>query len=241
MCHSFSSPVAIEPISAPVIAGDYPGGIVQVWDVDSGEVRTTIETGYGYCATAEFVFVSPDWSTLYVPHESRILERIEENGESVYAFHYDGGIRSWELSTGQERTYHQQSPPTGVFLLTPSPDGFTWLVSAHESSRLKRRMTSSLWDSRTGEFRPLGGGLYVYGAFDEEGRTVAVVRVDDESRKDAIQLFDVASPVQVHRATALVQRVDRLQRRHAGFGRREGDFHLREDAGGNQRLVGDQG
>jgi hypothetical protein len=30
-----------------IIAGDYPGGIIQVWDSETGRQLTKIETGYG--------------------------------------------------------------------------------------------------------------------------------------------------------------------------------------------------
>ena len=49
-----------------LIAGDYPGGVVVVWEVAGGKQLTSVETGYGYRNGAEYFSVAPDWKSLYV-------------------------------------------------------------------------------------------------------------------------------------------------------------------------------
>src|SRR5438132_1451119 len=58
--------IRFTPDGKRIIAGDYPGGIVALWDVETGKRLTTIETGYGYRGTADYFFTTPDWKTLFV-------------------------------------------------------------------------------------------------------------------------------------------------------------------------------
>jgi hypothetical protein len=73
------------PDGKRIIAGDYPGGVIQVWDVDTGQQLTKIETGYGYRGSAAYFFLTPDWQTVYVSREKRSMTRIEKAGKKLVA------------------------------------------------------------------------------------------------------------------------------------------------------------
>src|SRR5213593_1589973 len=44
--------VRYSPDGRRLIAGDYPGGVVVLWDVSTGRALSTIETGRGYRGSA---------------------------------------------------------------------------------------------------------------------------------------------------------------------------------------------
>lgn len=175
------------PDGARIIAGDRDSGVVQVWDVASGESLMAIETGSPSRSQLDFFQVSPDWSSLYVPYQNEAREEIGDDGNSRFAFDYDGGIRAWSLATGSELGWYQQNPPTGVSSMAGSQRGDMYLVGEFLKSRPERKYGASLWDAQNGEFRPLdphlGGGV-----FSSDGRVLAV-----SSGDQAIVLIDVAS------------------------------------------------
>src|SRR5262245_35100514 len=53
--------VRYSPDGKRLIAGDYPGGVVVVWDVATGKQLTKIETGPRYRGWIDYFFVAPDW------------------------------------------------------------------------------------------------------------------------------------------------------------------------------------
>ncbi len=56
---SIISEIHYSPDGKRIIAGDYPGGVVVVWDVATGKQLTAIDTGYGYRGSAQYFFLSP--------------------------------------------------------------------------------------------------------------------------------------------------------------------------------------
>lgn len=73
--------IDFSPDGKRILAGDYPGGVIAVWDVASGKRLSTIEAGYGYHSTAHFYAVSPDWQTVFAWREKRKVERVEQDGK----------------------------------------------------------------------------------------------------------------------------------------------------------------
>ena len=67
-----------------LVAGDYPGGVVQLWDVETGRQLEKIETGYGYKSTYDYFFLSPDWKSVFTWREKRIPNRIEKDGKRFF-------------------------------------------------------------------------------------------------------------------------------------------------------------
>ena len=53
--------IQFSPDGKKIIAGDYPGGVLNVWNVDNGERQVTIETDKGHRSSWQYFVVSPDW------------------------------------------------------------------------------------------------------------------------------------------------------------------------------------
>jgi WD40 repeat protein len=182
------------PDGRRLLAGDYPGGTVVVWDVATGRPLTTIETGRGYRGSAQYAFLSPDWQTLFVSKEERSTEQIEQDGKKLIRWQFNGGVRAWDLATGRLKTTYQHDPPRNVLGMQLSPDGsrfaaFEELPGIYE--RAKR--AASLWDVKTGQYRPLPDGLESLGVFSPDSRTLAISAVDENGYAQAVKLFDGAT------------------------------------------------
>src|SRR5439155_19438495 len=77
------------PDGKQLIAGDYPGGVVMVWDVASGKQLVKIETGFGYRGSADYGLVSPDWRTLFVSRLQPKFEAIDVDGTPMTRRNFD--------------------------------------------------------------------------------------------------------------------------------------------------------
>lgn len=178
-----------------MIAGSYPEGVIQVWDVESGRQLVTIESGYGYRHANEYFCVSPDWSRVYVARAKEIRHRFERDGKKLNRWKFDSEIRAWDLASGELKSVFRQTPMRGIGWMTMSPDGRTFMVGADlpgETEGRPRRAVS-LVDTATGKFRELPGNLSMVGDFSPDSRTLAVHEMDDDSYATAIRLFDVAT------------------------------------------------
>jgi WD40 repeat protein len=180
-----------------LIAGDYPGGVVVVWDVVSGRQLTTIETGYGYRGSLDYFFLTPDWRTLLVARMGkRKYERLEEQGKPKIRWTFNGDVRAWDLASGQVVRTYQHQPPRGMRLgMELSPDGTTFVTFEELPGTYEQqpKRAASLWDAKTGEHRPLPDGLASYGRFSPDGRSLAIASEDSDGYAQAIKLIDVAT------------------------------------------------
>jgi WD40 repeat protein len=167
-----------------LIAGDYPGGVVAVWDIETAKRITTIETGYGSRSSMNYFFITPDWKTLIVSRRGkRKIDRIEKDGKQMQQLECDGNIRAWDLTTGELKRTYQHDPPRFIHAMTLSPDGskfFTseWLPGIFEDSP---KDTGSLWDVKTGEFVDLGMNVETYSIFAPDGKTIATATRDKDA------------------------------------------------------------
>ena len=179
------------PDGKRLIAGDYPGGVVAVFDVASGKRLTTLETGYGYRSTAKYFSVSPDWKTVYVSREKRKAERVEQNGKRMLNWTFDGDVRAWSLDDGQlVRTYKHQ-PPRGIWWMALSPDGSKMLTAEHLSGISERgyQSAASLWDVKSGTSRTVEG-LTSFGNFSPDGRSLVFTLQDEDGYAHGLKLID---------------------------------------------------
>jgi WD40 repeat protein len=183
------------PDGKRIIAGDYPGGVVQLWEVESGKQLTKIETGYGYRGSYGYFFLTPDWSTMLVPQEMRKGTRFERDGKKLLRWDMDGGVRSWNVATGQLLDSYKQDPPRNVRGMGLSPDGRTFATYEElpgESEGAPKR-GSSLWDVATKRYRPLPDGVSFADAFSPDGRLIACIRSDDDGMASAIEMVDTST------------------------------------------------
>ncbi|HWB11329.1 MAG TPA: WD40 repeat domain-containing protein [Pirellulales bacterium] len=107
--------IAFSADSNRIVAGDYPGGIVQFWDVESGKELVAIDTGYGYRASDPFFSLSSDWRTLFSARRGEVTRTaVEKDGQRLARWEFDGDVRSWDVATGKLRHTFQHSPPRGI-------------------------------------------------------------------------------------------------------------------------------
>lgn len=187
--------IRFSPDGRQLIAGSYPEGVIQVWDVNSGRSLVKIESGYETRATDEYFRVSPDWKTVYVFRMKRNYRRIEKAGKKLNQWELEGDVRGWDLTTGELRDVFRRSPMRGIGWMTMSPDGQTLMLGEQLSGETEGapNRAVSLLDLPTGTFRELPGNLAMIGAFSPDSRSLAVAQNGDDYYKPAIQLFDVAT------------------------------------------------
>jgi WD40 repeat protein len=179
-----------------LIAGDYPGGVVVVWEVESGRELATIETGYGSRGSEKYLFLSPDWQTLFVSWEKKAkTEGLEKNGKRLVRWEFDGSVRAWDLTTGQLRKTFKHQPPRNILGMQLSPDGaklvtFEELPGTYEHSP---KRAASLWDVKTGEYCSLPDGLQFYTEFSPNGQVLASVAEGEDLYAQAVKLCDTAT------------------------------------------------
>jgi len=187
------SQIHYSPDGKRIIAGDYPGGVVVVWDVATGKQLTAIETGYGYRGSAQYFFLSPDWQTLYVSRQKRKVERLEKEGKRLMHWTFEGDVRAWNLATGQIAKTFKHEPPRGMRAMQLSPDGTKFVTSDEIPGTYEGQPKSgvSLWDVETGQYRTLPDGLEP-DKFSPDGGTLAMTSAD-QGYAQAVKLFDTAT------------------------------------------------
>ena len=186
--------IRFSPDGKRLIAGNYPGGVVHVWDLASGKRISTMEAGNEPRATFNYFDLTPDWETMFAWQEGRgKFEKFERDGKTLQRVEYGSLIRSWNVESGSLLRTYQHSPPRGIRMMYLSPTGKYFLTldevpGEFESSR-PRALT--LWDAASGEHRQVGVGNTGPGAFSSDGRLVSV-RVPmpgDDSHTESIRIF----------------------------------------------------
>ncbi len=190
------SGLQFSPDGRRLIAGDWPGGVAVVWDVASGERLTTIETGARIWGGEGYLFLSPDWQTLFVSRGERKTERLEQDGQRLFRWECRGDVRAWDVTTGQLRRTFQHEPQRDLSWMQLAPDATHFvtfdILSGVGAGGPKHAM--SLWDVATGRSRPLPDRLYRLGRFSPDGRTWAVAaQGDDDEYATALKLLDTAT------------------------------------------------
>jgi WD40 repeat protein len=184
--------IRFSPDGKRIMAGDYPGGVVVVWDVATGKQLTAIETGFGLRGGAEFFSISPDWHTLFVSREKRKFERVEKDGKQLLRWEFDGEVRAWDLSTGKLAQSYKHQPPRNINSMTLSPDGIKFVTYDQLPGIYERQAKSavSIWDVKSGEHLQLPDGLQGFGRFSPDGQNFATTAVDEDGNTQALKLID---------------------------------------------------
>jgi len=186
--------VRYSPDGKRLIAGDYPGGVVQIWDTETGKQLTKIETGYGLRGSAEYFFVTPDWNTLYAPREKRKFAHFEKGGKRMIRWEFDGDVRSWNLANGERLGILKHNPPRNIRGMCLSPDGATILTFEELPGEYEGQpaRAMSLWDVKAKEFRPLPA-IVSPGTFSSDSKTIAMTADNGDGYTTALKLFDVTT------------------------------------------------
>jgi hypothetical protein len=186
--------IGFSPDGKRIIAGDYPGGIIQVWDVETGNELTTIETGYAYHASNKYFHVTPDWKSLYSPRTDRKLTRIERDGKALRRWEFNGEIRSWDVTTGELMGRFGQTVPRSVIYTTLSPNG-RFVLAGHElageyESHPPRRV--SLWNTESRTVCDISESGRAIGVFSADSTRVALSEFAERFCTD-VGIFDTTT------------------------------------------------
>ena len=185
--------IQFSPDGKRLIAGNYPGGIVHVWEVANNKRLLTFETGSGHRGSADYLAVSPNWQQVYAPTNTRgTFERVQQDGKTVTKVEYQDLVQEWDLASGKLLRKMQCTPPHGIRGLDFSPDGTYFLTSddvpaVFESNR-PRALT--YWDVATGKDRQVAAGNANAGAFSTDGKFFAATspQPDDDSHTHSIKI-----------------------------------------------------
>ncbi|HEX4143669.1 MAG TPA: redoxin domain-containing protein [Pirellulales bacterium] len=214
--HPDGSIVAIEfsPDGRRLIAGDYPGGLVHVWDVASGGRLASFDTGKGFRSSYNYFVVTDGWKKILAPTNNRgSYERFEREGKALSRVAYDGSIRVWDLESGRLIDHWKTDPPRSTLWLQLSPDRLNALAleetpGEFESSRPR---AVGLWDIETGQHRQLFAGPSRVEAFSNDAKQAIVAIAGEPNFTDSLTLYDVPS----WQATGLKIPLKPLQRCHS--------------------------
>lgn len=185
--------VKFSPDGKRVLAGDYPGGVVVLWDVASGKRLTTIEMNRGLRASSAYFLVAPDWRTLYSWREKRKYERIEQDGKRMVRWTFDGALLAWDLADGKLLRTYKHDPPHNVRYAQLAPDGRTILSTEELPGTYEGSVdyVYSLWDVRSGECRRLRD-LDGSDIFSPDSRSLVTIAHDKDGYARALKLIDAA-------------------------------------------------
>jgi WD40 repeat protein len=186
--------VEFSPDGKHLLAGDYPGGVIALWDVASGKRLTTIEAGYGYHATSNYYAVSPDWRTVFAWREKRKAERVEQDGKRMIRWTFGGEVRAWDLEDGKLLRTYKRQPQSNVRIMRLAPDGKTFYTFEELPGTYERgsKNATSLWDVKAGTYRTLEG-VDSYGSYSPDGKALALPNRDEDGYSHGLKLIDVAS------------------------------------------------
>lgn len=177
-----------------ILAGDYPGGVVVLWDVASGKRVTTIEMQSGLRSTARYFAAAPDWRTVYSWREKRKYERVEQDGKRMIRWAFDGAILAWSLADGKLLRTYKHDPAHNVRYMQMSPDGRVILTYEELPGTYERGPKSvvTLWDVASGRCRTLDG-IDNSGVFSPDGKTLPCTVQDEDGYVRVLKMIDVSS------------------------------------------------
>jgi WD40 repeat protein len=175
-----------------LIAGDYPGGVVTLWDLPSGKQLSAIETGYGTRGTDQYFFVSADWRKVFVSHEKRKVHQVEDKDKRTFQWQCDGDVCVWNLDTGRlERTY-KHSPPRGILGMELLPDGnrFVTFDELSGTGDAGKRVIS-FWDVASGHHRTLPAEGSYWGYLSPNGHKLLARVTDAKGTFSGVKLYNL--------------------------------------------------
>ena len=192
------SMIEFSPDGKRILAGDYPGGTIVLWDVVSGKLLTTIEAGYGYHATQYYYAVAPDWHTVFTWREKGKAEQTVQNGKRMLRWTYDGSVRAWDLETGKLRRTYKHEPLHNVRVMKLAPDGKTLFTYDEVPGTFEGRGKNaiSLWDVPSGNSIVLDklGSLGEYAnVLSHDGKALAITSANESYTACTLKLIDVRS------------------------------------------------
>jgi WD40 repeat protein len=185
--------VRFSPDGRRLIAGDFPGGVVVVWDVATGKDLRAIDTGYSSLRDVPYFLLTPDWQTMLAFWSKRKTERIEKHGKRLFRREYESEVRAWDLANGRLQRTFWHRPARFILSMQLSPDGSKFVtyevLPGTDQGRPKRAI--SLWDVDTGRSHSFPGSLWA--RFSPDGRALAIDSRDESGSPTGFRILDTAT------------------------------------------------
>lgn len=162
----------------------------------SGDQLTKIESGYGYRATWDYFFVTPNWGSVLVSRKGREkIEVIEQDGKQARRVEYNGDVCQWDLETGRVVRTYQHDPPRYIRFMAMAPNGSTFVTADTLPGVVEREeaLATTVWDAKEGTYRPLGDTDRQYHfVYSPDSRFLAATDYGaDRLLTPAVTLFDL--------------------------------------------------
>jgi WD40 repeat protein len=182
------------PDGKRIIGSSYPGGVIQVWDADTGKRLARVDTDLGTESHSEAFLLSKDGTTAYVAEDNSHPEMLAQDGKRMARWTFTGRIQAWDIATGQPRAVYQHDPPRLTVALRLSPDGRKLLALEEPPGVFAGRpdRVTTLWDVATKKPSPLPASAG-WGVFSPDSRTIAYAELDKNRYARAIKVLDIAT------------------------------------------------
>lgn len=190
--------IAFTPAGRLIVSG-YPSGVVQVFDPISGKELRTIETPRGYRGSLNYLQVSKDMRTLYVPLGDSKFEPVLVGEKKTYFRRYSGETRVYDLNSGEQKESLKVEPRRGVMSVAVSPDASRLATMEYASGRTEEfdnLRAIYLWDVATRKAVKLRDG-YGNPRFSPDGQTVFVTVNDYAGKTGVMYSYSVATGKEV--------------------------------------------
>ncbi len=169
--------IHFSPDGQKLIAGDYPGGLVHIWNLATGERVISVDAGEGLRGSHNYFHISPDWQQVYTHSRERgRLDHIERDGKRISRVAYSDVVNAWDAVTGHHLHAWQQDPPRRVVHTELLPDGKHMFVQEETPGEVtgSRPRALSLLDVQTGTFREVAKGWISVHAVNDDSTLAGV-------------------------------------------------------------------
>lgn len=181
--------IKFSPDGTRLIASDYPGGVIHIWELAGGKPLVTVDTTEGLRTSFVYYQISPDWQRIYTAtHNRGTFDRVERDGKPLNRVTYSDAVHVWDAKSGERLHTWQQDPPRGILSINLVPDGRQLVVleetpAEFESSRPR---AVSLLDTISGQYRQvIEAHAYVQVVRDDNLAAVSLPQHDNSSLNTA--------------------------------------------------------
>lgn len=171
--------IQFTPDGKELLACDYPGGKITLWDVNTGEVLSLFDAGRGFRGSAQYFHLSKDGKILFADdsHQRPKTTEIKQDDKVMRRWEMDGAVKAWNLAKGDVLPKYQHTPPRLILGTRYAPDGLSFCTLEELGGIYQARppRAYSLWDVHSREAKPLPADLMGFPTYSTDGKTLAVV------------------------------------------------------------------
>ncbi|MFO0811711.1 MAG: WD40 repeat domain-containing protein [Gemmatales bacterium] len=186
------------PDASKFFASSLSGGILQWWDLASGQQLRSIETGTTERRNPNYAMLSPDWKSVWVGDDKRPqIKRLEKEGKQYVEWKYDSRLRHWDATTGALQESILKAG-RNYCLTTISQDG-RYLAALEDVSGVYSRGQArvqiiTLRDLKTGKEIMLPSKYGFFHDFSHDGKHLLVCEADGKREKPLVAWHLISVP-----------------------------------------------